>query len=231
MRPVIGITTSFNDGEQRLNHRYVHAIERAGGLPVIVPMLREGESLHQFVDLLDGLMVTGGPAIVHGLVGRLPEDLSETDPVRSRSDEAIVRAFIRSRRPVFGICYGMQLLNALAGGSIYADVERQRPGSLTHSEKRGGIDHNVSAKPGSLLAELLGTAPLPVNTKHVQAVAEVGEGLSATLFADDGCVEGVESADGLLFGVQFHPEQMEGRTDALFSAFVRRSTQKTNADF
>ncbi|MDX1488611.1 MAG: gamma-glutamyl-gamma-aminobutyrate hydrolase family protein, partial [Acidiferrobacterales bacterium] len=139
----IGITTSFQDQEQCLHRTYVQAVEQAGGLPLIVPMLETERATQSFADLLDGLVITGGPAITEGLIGDLPDDISETNPVRVESDERILRAFLDSRKPILGICYGMQLLNAAAGGNIYADVERQQGDTLVHSNKRGADTHPI----------------------------------------------------------------------------------------
>ena len=222
-RPQIGITTSLNDGEQRLNLYYVQAVERAGGLPVIVPMLESSEARDQFALLLDGLVVTGGPAITDGLIGELPPDISATDPRRLESDKSIIAAFLASRRPILGICYGMQMLNAIHGGTIYADVERQQPAASVHSEKRGGTDHHVRAEDGSRLGALLGTEPFTVNTRHIQAVAELGRGLRASVHANDGCIEGIEDADGLILGVQFHPERMGPEMAPIFDALIQRA--------
>ena len=127
-RPRIGVTTSLNltdsgAREQRLDLAYVRAVERAGGLPLIVPMVATDEAAEAFAALLDGLVVTGGPAVTDGLIGALPEDIDPTDPDRVASDRRILRAFLDARRPTLGICYGMQLASALAGGTIYAEGE------------------------------------------------------------------------------------------------------------
>lgn len=232
-RPVIGITTSFNEGEQRLNHLYVLAVEQAGGLPLIVPMCETDGARMALVRILDGLIISGGPAVTDRLIGALPDDISETDPVRVESDRAIVEFFLRSRQPMLGICYGMQLLNAVQGGSIYADFQAQTKGSTQHSEKRGGGDHSAQASHNSRLGELLGTKPISVNSKHIQAVAEIGEDLRATMRAADGCVEGIEGEgplEGLVLGVQFHPERMGAAMQPLFEALVERARKKDKAD-
>lgn len=230
-RPRIGITTSLNDGEQRLDRRYVESVASAGGLPLIVPMTTDQDALLEFSGLLDGLIVTGGPAIVDGLVGDLPNDISLTDPVRVETDKAIVTSFLSSRRPVLGICYGMQLLNALHGGTIYADFSNRDTGVRTlpeieHSNTRGGTEHAVRSKPGTRLAAILGPSELMVNTRHIQAVADVGTGLQASLHAEDGCIEGIEDETGLILGVQFHPERMGAETQGLFQALVESARQR-----
>lgn len=227
-RPRIGVTTSLNttergSREQRLDLAYVRAVERAGGLPLIVPMLATDEAADAFAALLDGLVVTGGPAVTLGLVGALPDDIDETDPDRAASDARLLRAFLDARRPTLGICYGMQLASALRGGTIHADVERDVAGTAVHSRGRGGDIHEVSVEAGTRLHRLVGRDCLDVNTRHVQAVEEPGAGLVVSARAPDGVIEAVESADGTFLGVQFHPEAMDPPLDTLFEDLVARA--------
>ena len=231
-RPRIGITTSLNPTdsgalEQRLDLAYVRAVERAGGLPLVVPMLETDEAADAFAALLDGLVVTGGPAVTDGLVGALPDDIDETHPTRLASDRRLLRAFLDARRPALGVCYGMQLASALCGGTIYADVERDR-GADTHSRGRGGTTHAVAVEPGTRLWALVG-ASVEVNTRHVQAVAEPGAGLVVSARAPDGTVEAVETEDGAFVGLQFHPEAMSPPLDTVFEDLVTRAREARRA--
>ncbi|OZC04420.1 gamma-glutamyl-gamma-aminobutyrate hydrolase family protein [Rubricoccus marinus] len=234
MAPRIGITTSLNrtdrgDLEQRLDLRYVHAVERAGGLPLVVPMLDTPEAAEAFAALLDGLVVTGGPAVTDGLVGELPEDIDETEPLRVASDKRLLALFLEARRPALGICYGMQLASALRGGTIYADVERDVEGTAVHSRGRGGSTHPARVHEGTRLWRLTETDTLHINTRHVQALAEPGAGLVVSATAPDGVIEAIETADGSFVGVQFHPEAMDPPLDVLFRDLVERArgAQKT----
>lgn len=222
-RPYIGITTSLEDGKQQLSPDYVHAVEAAGGIPLIVPIPANDATLDAVAAVLSGLIITGGPALAAGLHGTLPDDLDPPSPERLRADRAILRAVRRDRKPVLGICYGMQLLNAEAGGTIYGDVESQVEGTLVHSQKRGATTHPVSFLEGTHLYRLLGADPVTVNTRHLQALCSLGTDFRIAGQAPDGVIEAIETADGDLIGVQFHPERMGAAMHPLFRHLVRRA--------
>ena len=221
-KPRIGITTSYNDNRQSLDVNYANAVERAGGIPIIVPMFQDEATAQEFASLLDGLIITGGPGITRGLVGELPDDLSPVDAVRDTSDELIYEAM--AGRPILGICYGMQFVNAMAGGTIYGDVQKQNNVNV-HSSDRGATDHPISIESDSYLYEILNLDELVTNTYHLQAIVDVGKGLQATAFANDGVIEAIESGDRRIVGVQFHPERMREQGQPLFDDLIKRAKQ------
>jgi putative glutamine amidotransferase len=225
MSPRIGITTSWTDGSQCLDRRYVTAVERAGGLPYPLPMVEDEETRSEIADHLNGLVIIGGPAVTEGLVGSVPDDLGELDPTRKAADRAWLARCWNADLPILGICYGMQLLNAWANGTIYGDVEAQHDGALTHSQKRGATTHPVHIDPASQLHDILGTDTLTVNTRHLQAIASVGQGFSVAATAPDGVIEAIEHENGRIFGVQFHPERMGASLQPLFRALVSQAAR------
>jgi len=229
MRPRIGITTSYDDGTQSLDRRYVTAVEEAGGLPLPLPMLDTDAASADCVAVLDGLIITGGPAVTEGLEGALADELTPADPVRATSDRRWIRQCRNAGLPILGICYGMQLLGALAGGTIYGDVEAQRDGALSHSQKREGTSHPITLSNTSRLRRLLDTETLSVNTRHLQALSKPGDNYIVTGRAPDGVIEAIEHTDDWIVGVQFHPERMGAVTQPLFRALVKQAHEPAPA--
>lgn len=220
MRVRIGITTSFEEQEQRLNHAYIHAVEKAGGAPLILPMLESVDVMMEIVSLLDGLVVSGGPAVMDGLIGSLPEDISEPASIRIHSDKHYLAEARSLGIPILGICYGMQLINAMAGGTIYADVEDALDDTFPHTPNRGCERHDIIVEEDSILRSLLPAPRVNVNSRHIQALATVAPTFRVVARSTDGVIEAFENEDGTVLGVQFHPERMDDEMMPVFQHIV-----------
>lgn len=227
MKPLVGITTSFEDGKYWLDHAYVSAVKDASGQSLLMPLVSTVEEAAQLCDQIHGLIIPGGPGIVVGMVGSLPAQLQAVNPRRWQSDNLILDTAVERNLPILGICYGMQLLCVRAGGSLYADVEKQVDAASVHSEKRGAQNHPVAIVLGSHLARIWESDLSMVNSRHFQAVRDAGANYTVSARGADGVIEAIERTDGMHIGVQFHPERM--RLRSLFRNLIRQAKEYRDA--
>lgn len=261
-RPRIGITTAcgvYDSGSlqgkprQWVSTAYAEAIASAGGVPVLLPVIRDplqrGAVIRRLVDDLDGLVITGGSGVLTtGLVDHDDTSTQQDDGTgpltfRTECDEEFLSECIRGQRPVLGVCFGMQLINAHFGGAITTDWhawQRHAGDEVTvaHTASRGGAEvgcksHTVQVVPGSHLHGIVGYRDvLAVNSMHVQGIARhhVPQGLVVAATAPDGCVEALETTEQppLLVGIQWHPEQLESVPEqrAIWEDLVQRAGEK-----
>jgi gamma-glutamyl-gamma-aminobutyrate hydrolase PuuD len=215
MRPIIGVTMSFQEPASSqgseyfaLYQRYVAAVERAGGVAVGLPA--QPEAVANLFPILDGLLLSGGGDISPDLFGqdRHPRT-RQVDRQRDDFELALVREWVSAGRPLLAICRGIQVLNVALGGSLIQDIADQVVYPLVHQRSEGEARHLIRLQPASRLADLLGDDELEVNSYHHQAVQNLAPGLQAVAWAADGIVEGVEMSDArFVVGVQWHPELM-----------------------
>jgi putative glutamine amidotransferase len=229
VKPVIGITSyapervqwgAWEDPAILIPAAYVHAIERAGGRPLIVPP--STDSTEETLDLLDGIVFSGGSDVDPARYGAEPHP--ETDEPRRERDEAelaLLTAALERDMPVLAVCRGSQVLNVALGGDLVQHLPDEL-GDERHRHTPGEFaDHEVAVKPDSRLGGILGDRA-PVKSHHHQGYARIGRGLVEVAWADDGTVEGLEDpTKRFALGVLWHPE--EGEDFALFQALVEQA--------
>lgn len=224
--PVIGLTSYVEPGEHPhwgqnpaavIDIRYVRAIERAGGVCVIVPPREDiTEPMAQAtVAHLDGLVVAGGGDVDPVHFGQEPHErvvMIRAD--RDASEIALVRAARAAGVPLLGICRGHQVMAVEAGGALVQHLEES---SVVHTVDDAYAWHEVDTVAGTVVARLLGERSTVV-TSHHQAV-DTAPGYVVSARAADGVVEAIEDpAQRFCVGVQWHPER--GEDPALFDAVV-----------
>ncbi len=237
-KPVIGITMDYRDdgAGYSLPFDYVKSIEAAGGLPFAIPYRLDHALIPQYVDLVDGVLFTGGDDLDPALYG---EDwhpkAQRIDPNRQKFELALLAEVERRRTPTLGVCLGSQLMNVYRGGSLTQFLpDRQRDGALEHRKGTvpGGHRHAVKIEPGTVLAAAVGKPEIVANSRHKQAVARVGKGLRVNAYSPDGVVEGVEDPTMPLFlAVQWHPENLCDQPEHLapFKLLVERAAQASTS--
>jgi putative glutamine amidotransferase len=215
MRPRIGLTMDVDEasGEDRLRRSYAEAVLAAGGLPIPIPCASE-PAAGAYLALCQGLVITGGAFDI------APERYGEArravcgpcKPIRTGFEWALCAAALAGRIPLLGICGGMQLMNVVRGGTLHQDLGHDL-GNRAHEQPppKDVPCHRVAVVPETLLARLVRTDSLDVNSSHHQAVREAGMGVLVSARAHDGVVEAIELPDlPFALGVQWHPERLHG---------------------
>lgn len=212
-RPVVGLTYSGRElGGFELWRYLFHGFVAAGTTPISIDCSLDQPGIAALVGRLDGLVVTGGGDVDPVLYGGDWHDsaLRGVNRLRDANECAALDAAIRHGLPVLAICRGMQLLNVVLGGTLHADLGRDRPGAVVHNRSYDELDqpgHEVEIARDSLLAEWLGSdGVVPVNTAHHQGIRDLSPDLTASAIASDGLIEAVECRRRRLLGVQWHPE-------------------------
>ena len=210
-RPIIGITANITDGNVSLLSGYFKSIYEAGGIPLVIPPSDDLSILPNLLDSLDGILLSGGADINPLFLGEDPvRELHNINPYRDRQELMIVKMAADRQIPVLGICRGIQTMTAALGGTLYQDIYSQAEGKLIkHSQDldRAYASHIVNIDEDSLLAGVMGTTSLPVNSFHHQAVKEPAPGFKVCARSNDGIIEAVESSEyKSMLGVQWHPE-------------------------
>ncbi len=230
-RPLIGITLDREEpgGYSRypwyaLRTNYANAVATAGGLPVALP--HDPALTDAYLDHLDALIVTGGAFDVDpSLYGEADRHgtviLKES---RTAAELALLRGALARDMPVLGICGGQQLLAVALGGSLHQHIPDAVPDALAHEQPnpRHEPGHTVTVEPGTLLARIVRTPTLDVNSAHHQAIRDPGPRAVVNARASDGVIEGIEDPRyAFCLGVQWHPEFLIDPGDALiFQALV-----------
>jgi putative glutamine amidotransferase len=213
-----------------LGRAYVRAIEQAGGIPIILPVTREPETLNRYLGLIDGLLLSGGVDIDPRHYGQEPHPrLEEVDADRDATELPLTREALAQDMPLFAICRGIQTLNVALGGTLYQDIPSQYPTTLRHQQRHDNIPrsqpvHPVRILPETRLRAIVGADTIQTNSLHHQALRDVAEGLVVTARAEDGIIEAVElPGRRYVVAVQFHPEETaphDEKARRLFEAFV-----------
>lgn len=214
--PIPGLDRSY------VNEDYVNAVVKAGGIPIVLPIVDDLNLVHQQIESCDCIIISGGQDI-H------PKFYSENQHrelgfVNSRIDLyqiELARLAIEKDMPLLGICRGMQVVNVVSGGSLYQDLSELSGEVLKHvqSGRRYEVAHKIQLESDSILNGIFGESVM-VNSYHHQSLKAVGDGLRVTARAEDGIIEAVEMIDKkFVVGVQWHPEMMLAGDEGMLGLF------------
>lgn len=220
-KPIIGITSSHEkENGLRNYHRttvsidYTKGVIEGGGIPIVIPTTGDIEIIKEQLNLIDGLILSGGPDINPIYYGEdFKEKIGVISPERDDNEIKILKEFLKTEKPILGICRGHQLLNVYFGGTLYQDLSYFEMEPLKHRQDLyPELEiHNVAIEKNSILENLYGES-IRTNSFHHQAINKLGEGFKVIARSSDGIVEAIEKIDHkFCLGIQWHPEMMVAR--------------------
>lgn len=236
-KPIIGVLSNIkynNDScfteriESYVFEKYISAIVKNGGLPIILHTFQDEDLMAQALEICDGLVFPGGTDVDPKLYGENPhKNLGSVYPSMDQVWYNCARFAIEKNIPTLGICRGMQMINVAAGGTLYQDIYDQVEDVFQHNQtlNRDNLMHRVHIVKDSELSKIIGVDCLFTNTIHHQAIKTVGIGFRDVAHTEDNIIEAIESEDGNIIAVQWHPEELldqEERMNYLFRDLCKK---------
>jgi putative glutamine amidotransferase len=225
-RPLIGITPAYSYDEEKIyiNNGYMESVNKTGGLAILLPLTDDESLLMDVIKRCDGFLVSGGPDIDAKYYNENNFAFNGTiSPLRDAMDIYITKKAFEAKKPILGICRGIQVLNVAMGGTLYQDINSQIKGQniLKHSQNapKWYPIHEIYIERDSIIWETFKTGITRVNSFHHQAVKDVAPGFVVTSKAADGVIESIEYVGQFAVGVQWHPEVMWKKDIAYLKIF------------
>ena len=235
---------------ERAIPQYERAVALAGGEPVRIPLDRRSAEIRALVERCDGVLLPGSNADIDPArfqQARSPHT-AKADPRRDDVDTLLLDDAYAGRKPVLGICYGLQSLNVYRNGSLIQHIPDFLPEAIRakvnhEAGRKVAIAHSVEVSGDSLLAKVIGKEDsdekseddssiiVPVNSSHHQSADAIGEGLRIVgRCPDDGIIEALEGTapNHFVLAVQWHPERwvdQDGASRAIFHALITAASQ------
>lgn len=231
-RPIIGISSTIQNNKKNIpcihaHEKYVQSVVRAGGIPVVIPILPL-DMAAVLVSKCDGFILSSGEDIDPLSYQANPSpQIQKTNRKRDKIEIELIHQAKTQKKPILAICRGVTMLNVALGGTVIQDIETTVPNAINHYQKaeRPEPTHEVSINCNSRLFEILQQEAIYVNSMHHQAIDVLAPTLKVVATAPDGVIEAVEGTNNLTvtWGVQWHPEEMateDPKMVNLFKAFV-----------
>lgn len=230
-KPIIGITPLFDEDKDSIwmLPGYMEGILMADAIPFILPFTKDEENILRIAEEFDGFIFTGGQDVDPVIYGeeKLP-CCGKINSVRDDLESKLLEKVIQYDKPALGICRGLQLMNAVLGGTLYQDLDTERKENtlVHHQNPPYNIPiHKVEISNNSRLFDIFNEKEIMVNSCHHQAVKRLANRLKTAAISEDGVIEAAYMQDKkFVLGVQWHPEFMylqDEMSRKLFYEFVK----------
>ncbi|ASK64018.1 gamma-glutamyl-gamma-aminobutyrate hydrolase [Virgibacillus phasianinus] len=238
-KPVIGITSSIvnynNMMSVNLHEKYIKALIKAGGIPIVIPTGTE-DMPEVWVSICDGIILSSGEDVDPNSYGENPAPrIHKTNEKRDLIEKGLVKYALEQKKPIFANCRGITMLNVAMGGTVIQDIETNNPNAINHFQQtaRPEPTHEIQIEQNSQLHQILNRTKVRVNSMHHQAIGKLAPGLRQVAVAPDGIIEAVEGIDkssSLWLAVQWHPEEMASQDplmQGIFQEFINECKNAT----
>lgn len=238
-KPLIGILGSIQidqggmfPGYERayVNNDYIVSVVKAGGIPVVIPVIEDEELIREQIKNVDGVIISGGYDVNPLCYGDEPhEKLGFIYPKRDKFDICAVKVAYELEKPMLGICRGNQILNVAFGGTLYQDMSLIEGAYIKHTQESqpGSIGHSVCIEKGTKLYDIF-KGDVVTNSFHHQAIKNVADGFIVGASSKDGVVEAIEKdGEAFVMGIQWHPEMMTAAGDENMVKIFRKLVEES----
>ena len=213
--PIIGITLDYeeNGGYSKfpwyaIRENYLSCLHKFGAIPF--PLFHQNSVNDYFLKTLDGLVITGGNFDINpSLYSENTNGSRNIKNKRTNFEIEIFKKFLKTSKPILGICGGEQLMNVATGGDLIQDINASIETNVEHEQTnpRNEVSHEVTIKSNSKLFQIINKDKIKVNSAHHQSVNKTGENFIASALASDEIIEAIEHTQHpWCLGIQWHPE-------------------------
>src|SRR5699024_1660617 len=233
MKPVVGVSgyvmTKVSNNLLNFDMNVVpkelkDSLKEVRALPFILP-LSKAEAAKEYIDQVDALVLAGGEDVDPLLFYEEPHPkIGEIEPERDEFELALIEEAWKQKKPIFGICRGLQLLNIASNGTLYQDISSYEKLEVNHIQKAPWkyATHSILIEENSWLGQAIGTEQV-VNSYHHQAIKDIGDAFRPVAWSKDGLIEAIESIDTSqkVMAVQWHPEVLVKTVPEIINVFKK----------
>ena len=230
-KPIIGITLDYEkEGEYSkfpwyaIRENYLTSLHKFGAIPI--PLLHQNSAIESLIDILDGLIITGGNFDINPMLYEETNKGSRNvKDKRTNFEIDIFNNFLNTSKPILGICGGEQLINIASGGNLLQDISQSIKTEIKHEQlnPRDEVSHKINIRKETKLHKIIKHNQIKVNSAHHQSVNKLGKNFIYSALAEDGVIEAIEhTLHPWCIGVQWHPEFLITNSDiAIIKNFIK----------